>query len=229
MNLRGRPRLAKHVTGKFFKEFQVKSRLFGHFFRDGLEWKAIQAAPVDFADTRSLRAKRVFMLRMSIECFLKSIFIALSGRTESAKEVYRRAVGCKHDLRKLLEGCSSRAQGRYRIGVKILRDRLLRVNELGVGIRYEADFMAAMRCESPAERAGNSGLVTGVILDDEFVAMFQQDSTVLMKLAIRINKKRLGKHKAVTGKNIGVLEKCVFEITRPQQRAPKQADSKPPS
>ena len=104
---------------------------------------------------------------------------------------------CSHDLVKLAQLCSSRADGRYRIVTPKFRQSLRRINDLGIGLRYDLDFKTAYKAQTVSELYGD-GPVSGVVLDDEFRRSTLGEVANLCERARRIRERRFEKHKGHT-------------------------------
>jgi hypothetical protein len=188
-------RLLRGITGNFFLEFQVKSRLFSHFTHDAHDWVKLYHASLNCdTETLSIKTKQFMNLRMALECTLKAILIGLSKQSETARDAYKSALNCRHNLEKLVNQCKARAGNSYRICTRATLKRLQRINRLGIGIRYDVDMKTAYKQQTLAEVYSGEGPVSGVVVSDEFHKQVRHDIASLMAHARRIREKRLAKH-----------------------------------
>ncbi len=194
-------------------EFQTKHTLFGHYIRDASDWCTLYNASQQCDRiTLSIQTKRFMHLMMALECILKAILIALSKRDESAEDAYKSARKCNHNLEELVNQCKSRSGTRYRICTKPMIERLIIIDKLGIGIRYDVDMKTALKKQSFEERLTGDGPVSGVVDSEDFHELVKQDVFYLIRLSRRISKKRLSKHSGGLVLNMAKVEDYIRKI-----------------
>ncbi len=205
----------KRLYGKRFSlESQAKSYIFGHFFRDSSDWAALFHHSRKFPiHNMSIMTKQFIMLRMAIaEYVLKSILIGLSKKNETAKDIYKIALNCRHNIEKLIEECKRRSNGRYRICNKAAFERIKKIEKLGIGIRYDLNMKMAYKNQSFAEWATGTGPVSGVVIDEDFHKLMHKDLLFFVALAKRVCNKRLKGHNITSGDRIGDVHDYIKKI-----------------
>jgi hypothetical protein len=204
--------LIKQLVGKFYLETQVKCWISRHYLRDAHEWiRAYNILNDNDPDylAKSFEAKKVICLRFSLECSLKSLIMSLSKRAESANGAYGVLRRHLHNLNALYQECLSRARGRYRIITPSFTSKLVKIANLGVGIRYDLDLMTAYRRQSPREKILVDGPVSEVILNDSFRKEFVRETIKLYRQASKIHDARFAKHKWATMESVGKVDNYI--------------------
>ena len=198
---------------KFSIEAQVKSDLFGHFFRDANDWINIYKASQNLEIINmSIMTKQFILLRMDIECILKAILIGLSNNNESAKQAYKSARKCSHNLEKLIEGCKMRINRRYHLCKKKTIDRIRKIDRLSINVRYDLDMKTAFKNESFAEWATGTGPVSGVVIDEKFQEEMEKDYYGFVSLAMRVCRQRLKGHNIRRGSEMAKVDDYIKRI-----------------
>ncbi len=200
--------LIKRIVGKFYLQPQVKSQISRNYLRDAHEWLRIYKILVNEQQdyiSKSLEAKKFIHLWFSVECSLKSIIMSLSNKNESALDAYKILIGCQHNLTKLYKVCLCRAAKKYRIISPSFVQKLAKIDNLKIGIRYDLNFKTAYKKQSLRELFFD-GPVSGVVLDDSFRKEFFEEAIKLYKRASKLYGVRFAKHGASTAADAGKVD-----------------------
>ncbi|MDD5044863.1 MAG: hypothetical protein PHU91_03990 [Candidatus Omnitrophica bacterium] len=204
-------KFSKSIIGRFYLETQVKSWITGYFLRDAREWLHIYNILQEQQDdwlVMSYEAKKFINLRFSFECSLKSLIMSLSNKYELASQAYEILRRHQHDLSNLYKECLSRGRRKYRIISPSFEPKLAKIDNLGIGIRYDLDFKTAYKRQSFRELFVD-GPVSSVVLDDSFRKDFLKETTNLYKRARKIESIRFAKHHISTGDDAGRVENYI--------------------
>jgi len=134
--------------------------------------------------------------------------MSLSKKYESASDAYGMARKHKHNLNKLFNECNSRADKKYRLLSPAFVPNLNKIENLGVGIRYDVNFKTAFKRQSVRETFFN-GPISGVVLDGSFRKEFFDETIELYERASKIYGVRFKKHWASTGEEAGRVDQYI--------------------
>ncbi|OCQ23386.1 hypothetical protein A7985_05450 [Pseudoalteromonas luteoviolacea] len=119
----------------------VKYMIASNFYVDGNIFikRYDIALSSDYLGNTNYRSKMVVDLLMSIECSLKSLLITTSNDEVSAKEAYKKARKCGHNLDKLAKLVIN--QSKYKIRIPSSNSSVfVELHELGVFARYSFEI-----------------------------------------------------------------------------------------
>lgn len=200
--------------GNFHLNFQVKSVLCTHFYRDAFDWIMLYKLSRQCEiESLSIKTKQFIHLRMALECMLKALLICLSKRSEKPEDAYSAAKKCSHNIEKLVNGCNARASGRYRICTKAMMERFRKVDSLGIGIRYDLEMKTAYKMQTPVEIFTESGPISDVLTNYKFHNEIWDDILFIRATFDRASEKRLGKHKSHVMARLSEIENYIRKIT----------------
>lgn len=204
------------IGGKFYLETQVKCQIATHFLRDARDWlniyKILETQQKDYI-SMSFEAKKYSNLRFSLECSLKSLIMSLSKKNESASKAYRIIRGHKHNLINLYKECLSRGGKKCRVISPRFSSKVEKIENVGVGIRYDMDFKTAYKRQSLKELFID-GPISAVVLDNAFRKEFFHEAFEIYKRASKVRSRRFAKHLGCTGDKIGKIEDYIRNIIK---------------
>lgn len=142
---------------------------------------------------RSLRAKSVVDLLMSIECSLKAVAISLTPDSESPSESYKSVRKHSHGIEKLLSHIKT--EGENRVSIPSLDQRILdNLKALGIGVRYSYDIWVLKLTSDVIEIFFDKDLVSSTIDDFEWVKKLRNIAVIVNNFSLDVVCKYLKPH-----------------------------------
>jgi hypothetical protein len=130
----------------FDLEMQTKDRIAKYYHRDANDWKMLyDMTRSDEVQQYSILSKRFYFLRQSLECVLKAI--AMRSPKMTADDAYLRVGSSKHWLWGIYNDIKTELQSEGTLLSTEWEARLLELDKVRVGVRYDMDFKLGLTNE----------------------------------------------------------------------------------